>query len=194
MPVLSEIQDARASIKLWVPAAQVEAAALRQLENTANLPFVFKHVAVMPDVHLGIGATVGSVVATRGAIVPACVGVDIGCGMMAVKLPLEPLRVLDKAKDIRAHIESAVPLGFDGNAQVAPSAAHWPGWDRPHSKYLDEGLLKKSQHQMGSLGSGNHFIEVCLDQNEDVWVMLHTRLPPRGQQPGPAAYPVPPST
>ena len=174
MPVFSEIQDTRAPIKLWTPADQVEPSALKQLQNTANLPFVFKHVAVMPDVHLGVGATVGSVVATLGAIVPACVGVDIGCGMMAVRLPLDPLPVMDKAKDIRAHIENVVPLGFDSNSQVAASVDHWKGWNRPHSKFLDEGLFKKARHQMGSLGGGNHFIEACLDQNEDVWVMLHS--------------------
>jgi len=174
MPILSEIKETRSPIKLWVPANEVEKDVLQQLKNTANLPFVFKHVAVMPDVHLGKGATVGSVVATKGAIVPACVGVDIGCGMMAVKLPLEPMPVLDKAKDIRAHIENRVPVGFEGNGQVAKSVEKWKGWARPHSAFLDDKLMKNALRQMGSLGGGNHFIEVCLDQNEDVWVMLHS--------------------
>lgn len=174
MPILSEIKEAHSPIKLWVPAAQVEKDALQQLQNTANLPFVFKHVAVMPDVHLGKGATVGSVVATKGAIVPACVGVDIGCGMMAVKLPLEPLPVMDKAKEIRAHIENRVPVGFEGNDHVAKSVEKWKGWGRPHSAFLDDKLMKNALRQLGSLGGGNHFIEVCLDQNEDVWVILHS--------------------
>ena len=173
-PVQTEITNTSVPIKLWVPEPDVEAQALQQLQNTANLPFVFKHVAVMPDVHVGKGATVGSVVATMGAIVPACVGVDIGCGMMAVKTPLEPEKVLDLVRDIRAHIENSIPLGFDSNTHIAKSVDHWPGWEKPHSKYLDQKLEKNALRQMGSLGGGNHFIEICLDQNKDVWVMLHS--------------------
>jgi tRNA-splicing ligase RtcB len=174
MPVQSEITSTPVPIKLWIPESQVEAQALQQLQNTARLPFVFRHVAVMPDVHVGKGATVGSVVATLGAIVPACVGVDIGCGMMAVKTPLEPERVREKVRDIRAHIENVVPLGFDSNTHIARSVDRWDGWKMPHSKYLDDKLEKNALRQLGSLGGGNHFIEICLDQNRDVWVMLHS--------------------
>jgi tRNA-splicing ligase RtcB (3'-phosphate/5'-hydroxy nucleic acid ligase) len=174
MPVLSEIRDHHAPIKLWVPASEVEADALAQLVNTASLPFIFKHLAVMPDVHVGKGATVGSVVATKGAIVPACVGVDIGCGMMAVKTPLDPGRLLDKAGELRARIENVIPLGFDSNKNITSSVETWPGWRRKHSEFLDKNLEKNALRQLGSLGGGNHFIEICLDQNEDVWVMLHS--------------------
>jgi tRNA-splicing ligase RtcB len=174
MPVQSEITSTPVPVKLWVPENQVEAQALQQLQNTARLPFVFKHVAVMPDVHVGKGATVGTVVASMGAIVPACVGVDIGCGMMAVKIPLEPGRAREKVRDIRAHIENVVPLGFESNPQIARSVDRWQGWKMPHSKYLDDKLEKNALHQLGSLGGGNHFIELCLDQNRDVWVMLHS--------------------
>ncbi len=174
MPIQAEIHRAPFPIKMWVPESQVDPDTLRQLENTASLPFVFKHVAVMPDVHLGKGATVGSVVATRGAIVPACVGVDIGCGMMAVQTGLDPEKVADRARDIRSHIENAVPVGFEGNRNVTSSVGRWGGWKKRHSRHLDATLEKTALRQLGSLGGGNHFIEVCLDAEKNVWIMLHS--------------------
>ena len=160
-------------IKLWTPVDQVEASALNQLKNTARLPFVFKHVAAMPDVHFGIGATVGSVVASKGAICPAAVGVDIGCGMVAARLNIQPDQVLDKLPAIRHSIERSVPVGFNGNKTVQPDVEAWTGWaNAPMAQ--GGGLFQKAMSQMGSLGGGNHFIELCLDEAGQVWVMLHS--------------------
>ncbi|MCH8075166.1 MAG: RtcB family protein [SAR324 cluster bacterium] len=174
MPVLSELKG-RVPVKMWTDAAKVDSATLDQLKNTASLPFVFRHVAAMPDVHLGIGATVGSVVATRGAVIPAAVGVDIGCGMMALKTSLPAGRVHRKAAAVRADIEQAVPVGYRGNATESASARRWNRWgDTRHSPFMDRALIDKAMRQMGSLGGGNHFIEICLDEEETVWVMLHS--------------------
>src|SRR5918993_4661550 len=111
----SIVTKARVPIKLWVPVEQVESSALDQLTNTANLPCVFHHIAAMPDVHLGYGATVGSVVACKGAVIPGAVGVDIGCGMMAVQLPLTASDLPDSLKALRSEIERSVPIGFSEN-------------------------------------------------------------------------------
>ena len=174
MPVLSELKG-RVPVKMWTDAAKVDSVTLDQLKNTASLPFVFKHVAAMPDVHLGIGATVGSVVATKGVVIPAAVGVDIGCGMMALKTSLPAGRVIKKAAAVRADIEEAVPVGFRGNSQESASVLRWTRWgDTRHSPFMDRALVDKAMRQMGSLGGGNHFIELCLDEEETVWVMLHS--------------------
>ncbi len=170
MPI-AKVLEGRVPVKVWTQ--DVEPEAQQQLLNTASLPFVFKHVAAMPDVHYGMGATIGSVVATKGAIVPACVGVDIGCGMMAVKLGIAPQRILDKIKDIRHSIERSIPLGFDRNNHITATVAAWEGWDQ-HVPLLDVDLKQKATHQLGSLGGGNHFIEICLDTAGDPWVMLHS--------------------
>jgi tRNA-splicing ligase RtcB len=159
----------------------VESAALDQLTNTANLPFVFKHVAAMPDVHLGHGATVGSVIATQGAICPAAVGVDIGCGMMAIKTNLDHRIVQDKIKEIRHSIERSVPVGFNKNSKILATVTNWKGWQtftdlnatKLHKKGEND-LLATCMAQLGTLGGGNHFIEVCLDTDNNVWVMLHS--------------------
>jgi len=180
MSFKSIINKARVPIKIWSPLDQVESAAITQLTNTANLPFVFKHVAAMPDVHLGYGATVGSVIATKGAICPAAVGVDIGCGMMAIKTDLDARVVQDKVKEIRHSIERSVPVGFNGNSKILSSVTDWKGWQtfkdlhavERHFKAKD--LLGRAMHQLGTLGGGNHFIEVCLDTENNVWVMLHS--------------------
>lgn len=177
MPIKATIQKARVPIKIWSDLEKVEAEAIQQLTNTANLPFVFKHVAVMPDVHVGIGATVGSVIATKNAICPAAVGVDIGCGMMAVKTKLDAKRVEERTANIRAAIERAIPVGFDQNTSLASPVLEWAGWEywkAKKSKLVDKDLFKKAQHQLGSLGGGNHFIEVCLDTERNVWVLLHS--------------------
>lgn len=160
---------------------QVESSALDQLTNTANLPFVFKHVAAMPDVHLGHGATVGSVIATKGAICPAAVGVDIGCGMMAIKTNLDAIIVQDKIKEIRHSIERSVPVGFNKNSKILTTVNNWKGWQtfadlnatKLHKKGEND-LLATCMAQLGTLGGGNHFIEVCLDLDNNVWVMLHS--------------------
>lgn len=169
MPIKKVLSSARVPVKIWTDT--VEAAAEQQLLNLAALPFVYKHVAAMPDVHLGKGATVGSVIATKGAVVPAAVGVDIGCGMMAVKVPLKIDQVMDKLATIRHSIERSVPTGFNSNNVIRDSVGDWVAANPPPSAWM---LNAKVVSQIGTLGGGNHFIEICRDQNDDVWVMLHS--------------------
>lgn len=150
-------------------------AEISMAKNVASLPFVFKHVALMPDVHLGKGALVGSVVATKDAIIPAAVGVDIGCGMCAIQTPFHADQLDGKLKQIRSDIEAAIPTGFDQNKESDKQVDNWQGWQQ--FKDLHPGvqhLAGKALKQMGSLGGGNHFIEVCLDTNDQVWLMLHS--------------------
>lgn len=173
--ILQQKEDAvRVPVKIW--SREVEDSALQQLKNTARLPFVFHHVAAMADVHFGMGATIGSVVATKGAIVPAAVGVDIGCGMMAVKTPLKIEQVGQVLPELRAQIERSVPVGFGQNGKLRKSVEDWDGWNSPGIKgvLLAHNLLEKAAAQLGSLGGGNHFIEVCGDELGAVWVMLHS--------------------
>ncbi|CAC5341634.1 MULTISPECIES: RtcB family protein [Planktothrix] len=147
----------------------------KMAKNVASLPFVFKHVALMPDVHLGKGALVGSVIATKEAIIPAAVGVDIGCGMCAIKLPFIAEQMEGKLKKIRQEIEAAIPVGFDQNKHIEKAVTNWQGWREfkdLHSKV--QNLESKAIKQMGSLGGGNHFIELCLDEENNVWLMLHS--------------------
>ena len=169
---LSELNASGGSpIKMWAPLHEVESSALDQLKNMASLPFIYKHVAVMPDVHYGIGATVGSVVATKGAVVPACVGVDIGCGMMAAKMPFKSKRLPDNLQGLFDAISKAIPVGQDmHNAAVA--AFDISGYELLPDKILDDPM--RVVRQMGTLGGGNHFIEICLDLDENVWIMLHS--------------------
>jgi tRNA-splicing ligase RtcB len=181
MPIKGVLSKTRVPVKIWSDLSTVESSALDQLTNTANLPFVFKHVAAMPDVHLGHGATVGSVIATKGAICPAAVGVDIGCGMMAIKTNLDPAIVQDKIKEIRHSIERSVPVGFNKNSKILTTVNNWKGWqtfaDLNATKLHKKGesdLLATCMAQLGTLGGGNHFIEVCLDLDNNVWVMLHS--------------------
>jgi tRNA-splicing ligase RtcB (3'-phosphate/5'-hydroxy nucleic acid ligase) len=148
---------------------------IKMAKNVASLPFVFKHVALMPDVHLGKGALVGSVVATKNAIIPAAVGVDIGCGMCAVKTPFNADQLDGKLKQIRLDIEAVIPVGFNENKDIDKTVSNWQGWH--DFKHLHKGvqhLESKAMRQMGSLGGGNHFIEVCLDTQNNVWLMLHS--------------------
>jgi tRNA-splicing ligase RtcB len=163
-------------IKIWTD--EVEDSALTQLKNIARLPFIAGNgVACMPDVHAGIGATVGTVIATDKAIVPAAVGVDIGCGMNAVRLSLKASDLPDSLTTIRHQIERDVPLGAGGahRPERAPNvgADMWRGLQALSEKHP---VLAKNQaeRQLGSLGSGNHFIELCIDEAQDVWVMLHS--------------------
>jgi tRNA-splicing ligase RtcB len=174
-------------VKMWTRGVPVEDQAREQLANTAKMPFIFKHLAAMPDVHLGIGATVGSVVATKGAIIPAAVGVDIGCGMMAVQTTLKASDLPDSLGRVRSAIERAVPHGFvsvqgrsvKGAWSVTPSSVV-TRWSRLADRLeaIEEKhprlKTKDPQRQLGTLGSGNHFIEICLDTEQTVWVMLHS--------------------
>lgn len=171
MPIMKVFETDHVPVKIW--SNDVEEEAIKQLQNTARLPFVFKHVAAMPDVHFGIGATVGSVIATKGAICPAAVGVDIGCGMMAAKIPIETAKVLDKLPVLRHSIERSIPVGHNGNSKILPEVEQWHGWGM-YPPVKDRDIFQKAYSQMGSLGGGNHFIEVCLDKENSVWVMLHS--------------------
>lgn len=176
MPIKKVITEGRVPVKIWHDAP--EDAAVKQLINISNLPFVYKHVAAMPDVHLGIGATVGSVVATDKAICPAAVGVDIGCGVMAVKTELNAKIVQDKVVEIRKSIERSIPVGHESNSRITGEAENWEGWKSANTPdriaYDQGGLYKKALSQLGSLGGGNHFIELCTDTDNAVWVMLHS--------------------
>lgn len=170
-------------IKVWT--TDIEAAAEQQLINIAKMPFIHKHVAAMPDVHWGMGATVGSVLACKRAVIPAAVGVDIGCGMMAVKTSLNTTHLPDNLSTLRNAIERSVPVGFNRHQDmprgkrgepIADLATLHRGWEpilQKHPKIR----WKTPEHlnqQLGTLGGGNHFIEVCLDIEGSVWVMLHS--------------------
>ncbi|MBS0591500.1 MAG: RtcB family protein [Proteobacteria bacterium] len=181
MPIQQEIHEHSRPIKIW--ADEIEPQALRQLRNIADLAIVHHHVAAMPDAHLGIGATVGSVLATREAIIPAAVGVDIGCGMIAARLSLTA-NELDEAslKKVFDQINRDVPVGRgqhrESEARVRAAQPFEPGLKRLTDKHpaLLKAFGKFSNwiFQIGTLGSGNHFIEVCLDEAARVWVMLHS--------------------
>lgn len=173
------IQDEGARpIKIWTD--EVEASALTQLKNLARLPFINSNgVACMPDVHAGIGSTVGTVIATESAVIPAAVGVDIGCGMNAVRLSLKASDLPDNLKPLRDEIERRVPLGVGGAHDDSTDIGELtPDLTRTVIDPLYKGdydkFHAKAASQMGSLGSGNHFIEVCIDENQDVWIMLHS--------------------
>jgi tRNA-splicing ligase RtcB len=177
-----------APLKLWDSHQPFEAGAMQQLRNVASLPFIHKHVAGMPDVHWGKGATVGSVIATKQAIVPAAVGVDIGCGMMAVRTSLTADQLPDSLSEIRAEIERAVPKGFEssqsanhakGGWAITPNAIARTWYERFEERWRaivarHPKVQGKTSDQLGSMGGGNHFIEVCLDEESRVWVMLHS--------------------
>ena len=181
MPVVQEINEGRVPVKVYT--GEIEPAARQQLVNISRLPIVHHHVAAMPDVHLGIGATVGSVIPTLKAIIPAAVGVDIGCGMMATRLSLTENDFSEKAlKATFDQISRDVPVGFGQHKDrdVRTSAA------KPFQKSLQKIIQKHAgiekrvgkrshwTHQMGTLGGGNHFIELCLDESGRAWVMLHS--------------------
>lgn len=182
MTIKNTISETRVPVKIWTD--EIEDTAKDQLKNIANLPFVHHHVAAMPDVHLGIGATIGSVIPTHKAIIPASVGVDIGCGMMAVETSLKAEQLPDSLRQLRSAIESAVPVGFNmhsvRNIPEAVAGTVNAGLVRILKKYpklaenAKRGTSQRWARQIGTLGGGNHFIEVCLDTEGKVWVMLHS--------------------
>lgn len=185
MGIKRVIEKGGVPVKIWTD--DIEQEALRQLTNVAQLPVVHGHVAVMPDVHAGIGATVGSVIPTKAAIIPAAVGVDIGCGMNAVQLSARAEDLPDNLAGIRRAIEYAVPVGFDQHDdETARRSDHGRlahGLRARLDRIVDKhpGLTKMQRNfdatwiaQLGSLGGGNHFIELCLDETGGVWVMLHS--------------------
>ncbi len=174
-------------VKMWTRGVPVDEQAKSQLTDIARMPFVHSHLAVMPDVHVGKGATVGSVIATKGAIIPAAVGVDIGCGMMAVQTTLKAKDLPESLASLRARIERAVPHGsvtvrgraHKGSWGNTPDsvATRWKTLEKRHETIVAKypRLKNKEPHkQLGTLGGGNHFIEVCLDTEQTVWAMLHS--------------------
>ncbi|MBY8878194.1 RtcB family protein [Actinacidiphila acidipaludis] len=178
----TEVPGVRVPIRMWTDPSTVEDGAMQQLRNVSSLPWI-RGLAVMPDVHYGKGATVGSVIAMEGAVCPAAVGVDIGCGMSAVKTSLRASDLPGDLSRLRSRIEQAIPVGRGMHADpVDPGSFHampTAGWDDFWSRF--EGLAQsvhfreeRAAAQMGTLGSGNHFIEVCLDTEDGVWLMLHS--------------------
>jgi tRNA-splicing ligase RtcB len=204
MSIKKVLGEGRWPVKIWTN--EVEPSAEQQLRNLAELPFIHKHVAAMPDVHAGFGSTAGSVIATKGAIIPAAVGVDIGCGMVALKLPLKGRDLPSNLHAIRSDIETAVPHGRSDNGgvndkgawgiQAIPTLVHAYFGAEPEGRRTDFGNASQSLtarlwrlqeefpklhrsasraiNQLGTLGTGNHFIELCLDLEDNVWIMLHS--------------------
>lgn len=182
------IDGARLPIKAWTRGVHVEDVAKQQLRNLASMPFIHKHVAAMPDVHWGMGATVGSVIATKGAIIPAAVGVDIGCGMIAQRTTLTASDLPDNLHALRTAIESRIPHGRTNDGGVGDRGA-W-GESTPDNANLYSHMLEldkivdkhpriakaaaRARNHAGTLGTGNHFVEVCLDEEQRVWIMLHS--------------------
>lgn len=183
------ISTQKGLVKAWVKGVDVDEKALEQVTNVAELPFIYKHVAIMPDVHWGMGATVGSVIPTYRAIVPAAVGVDIGCGMSAVKTSLSASHLPDSLSALRSRIEKSIPHGRTDNGGKNDRGS----WHSPPNIVNDVavGLLEhpsytkliekhpkikhpRTAEQLCTLGTGNHFIEICLDKEDNVWVMLHS--------------------
>jgi tRNA-splicing ligase RtcB len=173
-------------IKAWIDGVELEDAARAQLINVAAMPFVYPHLAVMPDVHWGRGATVGSVIPNKGAIIPAAVGVDIGCGMAAVQTTLRATDLPDALAPLRAEIERKVPVGNGGRGDHkntpdgVTNLLRNSGLAERLEKILDKHpkiRADKLAGQLGTLGGGNHFIEICIDENDTVWVMLHSTRP-----------------
>lgn len=182
MPIQQSFTKGQVPVHIWTEAVEHEA--IEQLINVSRLPIVHPHVAAMPDVHAGIGATVGSVIPTRGAIIPAAIGVDIGCGMNAIRLSLRSEQLPDSLRRVRGNIEAAIPVGFEQHlndpvkrSTLTPLAK---GLDRIIYKHPAIARMQKNTpyetwvRQLGTLGGGNHFIELCLDEAGAVWVMLHS--------------------
>jgi len=177
---LARLRGQTVDARLWTPVEQIEPQALTQLRNIASLPWV-AHVAVMPDVHFGKGATVGSVIGMRGAVSPAAVGVDIGCGMGAMRTSLGAADLPESLRRIRSDLEDAIPVGFDAHAELVKPRDHrlkaevkdlLDGFGELDPAVKDLG--SRAARQLGTLGGGNHFIELCVDGEGRVWLMLHS--------------------
>ena len=164
----------RVNDKLISWASDIEAETIAQAEKTARLPIVEGHVALMPDAHVGIGATVGSVIPTANAVIPSAVGVDIGCGMIAAELDVEEHQLPDTLEPLLTRIERAIPAGVGkGHDEVAEHAGRWLAAHAPATE-LSAARADKAAKQFGTLGSGNHFFELCVDERARVWVVLHS--------------------
>ena len=181
MPIIKQITKGKVSVKIFTD--DIEHEAYQQLLNISQLPFIHHHVAAMPDVHYGKGATVGSVIPCYKAIIPAAVGVDIGCGMNALRLSIKANDLPDNLRAIRFAIEDAIPVGFNmhksDKAKASTIRALSVGLDSLIGKHPKLLKMQKKPYQtwvrqLGTLGGGNHFIELCIDENEDVWIMLHS--------------------
>ncbi|WP_199443254.1 RtcB family protein [Umezawaea beigongshangensis] len=173
------VRGQHVDIRMWTRPEDVEPQAMQQLRNISALPWAVKHVAVMPDVHYGKGATVGSVIALRDAVSPAAVGVDIGCGMTAVRTSLTADDLPEDLHRLRTKIEAAVPVGFGQHREAAFGGRDAGDWERFWKGFDDltpavRARGERAVRQMGTLGGGNHFLEVCLDSGQRVWVMLHS--------------------
>lgn len=181
-PVESNMEVTQAGgkpIKVWIKDMwnNLEPQALEQAKKVSRLPFIHKHVALMPDAHLGKGASVGSVIACDGAVVPSLVGVDIGCGMLAAKTNLNAADLPDNLKELRLAIESRVPVGHHSHERSSIyRAKEAPFNSKNLSVYdkLDKRVIDRVQNQIGTLGGGNHFVEICLDEHDAVWIMMHS--------------------
>ena len=185
MPIQKVITTGVSPVKVWT--TDIDDNALEQLENMSKMPFIYKHIAAMPDVHWGMGATIGSVIPTKGAIIPAGVGVDLGCGMMAVCTSLNANALPDNLHSLRCDIEAAVPHGRTNNGGKGDRGGwgelptglegRWLGLTKWYDTIIERHPKAKAYNtfsHMGTLGTGNHFIEVCLDELDRVWVMLHS--------------------
>ena len=182
MPIKRVMTKGKVPVKIYTD--DIEPEAMNQLANIAELPFIHSHVAAMPDVHLGIGATVGSVIPTRGAIIPAAVGVDIGCGMNALRLSIKADQLPDSLKRVRSAIEKSIPVGFNQHKKDPVPQSKMIALDAGLERIVEQHkaigkMVRKNKYrawvrQLGTLGGGNHFIEICLDENDDVWIMLHS--------------------
>jgi RNA-splicing ligase RtcB len=160
--------------KLVSWASEIDDQTVRQAEKTARLPIVEGHVALMPDAHVGIGATVGSVIPTRNAVIPSAVGVDIGCGMVAAELDVTEDQLPDSLEPLLGRVEKAIPAGVgQGHDRVARNAERWLAANQPATELADKRIAKVLK-QFGTLGSGNHFFELCVDERGRVWVVLHS--------------------
>ncbi len=184
MPIQTVIDKGMVPVKFWSPKEQIESEAFDQLTALSQLPFIFHHIASMPDVHVGKGSCVGTVFATDGAVIPSAVGVDIGCGMLAAQLRIDRDRVLAILPEIRHSIERSVPVGFNANKETTQTVKDWwmknglpsdtpPAYTtKKYDKFTES--LKGAIYKLGTLGGGNHFIEICIDKEGNVWAMLHS--------------------
>ncbi len=173
MPVKKILRGVSVPVKIWTD--DIEEEAEKQLLQLASMPFVFRHVAVMPDVHAGRGSTIGTVYVSKDVIIPAAVGVDIGCGMAAVQTPFHVSRFEGRLAELRHAIERSIPVGFHEHKTPRDQTETWDGWTEfPKLTPHVQDLFAKAKRQLGTLGGGNHFIEICHDENDQVWILLHS--------------------